>query len=149
MLLSPSLNIIFVNQSLWLQIVGWIEEYALTYLNIFKSAIHVSTKETLTFPPNPGKSSAGQHFLWLCQEDEKHSMVLFPTHAEPAGPFHRSHGKLLLKQTPLQLDAQSSFSLNRCQTLCCEKIVAALITHSDCSLLSSRYCSYDYQHMTF
>lgn len=38
-------------------------------------------------------------------------MVIFPAYAEPPGPFHRSHGKLLLKQTPLQLDARNSFSL--------------------------------------
>lgn len=94
--------------------------WALIYFTMFKSAIQGSPKEKLTFLPNPGKSPAGQHFLWLRQEDEKHSVVLFLTYAEPPGPFHRSHGKLLLKQTPPQSDARHSFSLTCCQTLCCE-----------------------------
>lgn len=38
-------------------------------------------------------------------------MVIFPAYAKPPGLFHRSHGKLLLKQTALQLDAQNTCSL--------------------------------------
>lgn len=84
----------------------------LLYIEMYLNQLSVRVlKKHEHFPQTPGEPSAGQHLFRLCQEDEKHSMVLLLTYAEPPGPFHRSHGKLLLKQTPLQLDAQNSFSL--------------------------------------
>lgn len=66
------------------------------------------TRENYFFIFDAGKSSESQHFFWLRQEDQKHSVVLLPAHAESPGPFHSSYGELLFffkSHKTLQLEA--------------------------------------------